>query len=181
MIEDIKYPIYRFSARWSQDGKQNLEYPIWHKGLSEGRVWNSTSFYKMYKVEPVNMEFELNLWWDNLNKKKFVNIQNLTLEQKLYRIETWCLTWFEHWTFDVGQTNEEALDSFMRYVDRTTIDNKKHGKIINGRWEEPYCLMGAEDRWRWCGAEPNGERNDRSNPPCRCRFCKERGIIRIGH
>ncbi len=40
--------------------------------------------------------------------------------------------------------------------------------------------MGAEDRWRWKGREPNGG-DDESDPPCRCKFCKKQGIIRIGH
>ena len=45
------YPIYCFSARWSQDGEWDPKYPNEHKGLTEGRRWNSTSFYKMYKIE----------------------------------------------------------------------------------------------------------------------------------
>jgi hypothetical protein len=31
-----------------------------------------------------------------------------------------------------------------------------------------YCLMGAEDHWRW-------------NNPCRCDDCKKLGVTRIDH
>ena len=41
--------------------------------------------------------------------------------------------------------------------------------------------MGAEDRWRWHGAEPSGSNEDHSPAPCRCKFCKEQGVIRIAH
>ena len=41
--------------------------------------------------------------------------------------------------------------------------------------------MGAEDRWRWHGAEPDGKPTDYSPAPCRCKFCKEQGVIRIAH
>ncbi len=175
------YPIFCFEAHWSQQGEQNLKYPNWHKDLPEGRIWNSMSYNYMYRQTPSDIVAEMDQWWQKVNREKFIDIQNLTLTHALYRTEEWCLSWFEHWTFDVGQSDEEALASFQRFVDRTLLVNRQEGKVVNGIWTEPHCLMGAEDRWRWCGAESDGEQNSRSDPPCRCKFCKQRGVIKIGH
>jgi len=96
--------------------------------------------------------------------------------------EEWCLTWFAHYTFDIGQTDQETLNSFEEFVYRMKRYNSKNGKMEQfsdgtSYWNEPYCLMGAEDRWRWKG-DP---KIDDSRPPCRCKFCKEKGVITIGH
>ena len=76
-------------------------------------------------------------------------------------------------TFDVGLNDADVLASFERHCDREIQNAREEGR-------EP-CLMGAEDRWRWTGSEPSGGPGDRSNPPCRCKFCKDAGLIRIGH
>jgi hypothetical protein len=176
------YPIYDFYATWIEDKKGEV-YASWSIALPENKFWNSTSFRKMYKTEPCNQELNKYLidWWDkyrNNDKMKDKNISVPILKVELFEWETWCLTWFQHETFDVGQSDREALDSFRRFVDRKIILNKK-SRFENGK--DIYCLMGAEDRWRWCGAEPNGDSNSKSEPPCRCKFCKEQGVIRIGH
>jgi hypothetical protein len=181
------YPIYLFSVRWSQDGKWNPEYPNEHKGLTEGRIWNSTAFYKMYKIERSQKQLNkfIKKWWDeylktkeNTEKFPIKNPGNVELKAKFRGYETWLLTWFQHETFDIGQSNEEALKSFEKFVERKEILNEKSQWEKN---EDAYCLMGAEDRWRWHGAEPDGERETRSAPPCRCKHCKKQGLIRIGH
>jgi hypothetical protein len=45
-------------------------------------------------------------------------------------------------------------------------------------WQDVYCLMGAEDRWRWSGGDSYENRTD---PPCRCDGCKKAGVIRVDH
>ena len=88
--------------------------------------------------------------------------------------DEWCLTWFSHYTFDTGQTDQEALDSFNEFVYRYT----------NGTKQTQSTLMGAEDRWRWKGMSyPDGTNaaGVETDPPCRCQYCKEQGVIRIGH
>ena len=59
--------------------------------------------------------------------------------------------------------------------------------MLDDRWEtgedrDLYCLMGAEDNWRWRAAGPDGnESEDQIPAPCRCKFCKEQGLLRIAH
>lgn len=111
------------------------------------------------------------------------------VEVESWWFETWRLTWFSHVTFDVGQTDEEALRSFQRYVnrhrpyqrrepgERPTIDHPDVDRPIPAQ-----TLMGAEDRWRWKGSE-DGSTNyeSRTDPPCRCEYCQEQEVIRVGH
>lgn len=178
-----RFPIYQFKATWIQDGVHDDKYPNWHKGLPEGRVWDSVSFRKMYREEPNLREVQLYLidWWDTYKLKKQERIKNPSiplLSVELYEWETWCLNWFQHYTFDTGQNDLEVLASFERFIERKqrlNMESQAKDKT------DVYCLMGAEDRWRWHGAEPDGEGDTRSPAPCRCKFCKEQGVIRIGH
>jgi len=39
--------------------------------------------------------------------------------------------------------------------------------------------MGAEDRWRWRGFGDDGK--EETSAPCRCKACKEQGVVRIAH
>ena len=187
-----KYPIYSFSARWAQDGEHDERYPKWHEGLPEGRIWNSTNMSKMFKEEKTEEELKAiaDEWWGNLvkserdGKARFDNMDLESLTYKLKEHEEWNLTWFQHETFDEGQTDEEVLKSFSDYVDR--VRDKNHEIEMQYPEDDWYkngyrTLMGAEDRWRWHGAEPGGEPGDQSPAPCRCKFCKEQGVIRIAH
>lgn len=176
--DEIAYPIYSISAKWSQKGIQDPQYPNLHIDLPAGRIWNSSgfSFMSKEKLSDAELTIKATEWWTKFldNKNNTINeVDNLILNGKFVRYETWVLTWFQHETFDIGQTDNEALNSFEQYVRRHEHLPYKHPENI--------CLMGAEDRWRWHGAEPNGEPNDHSPAPCRCKFCKEQGKIRIGH
>lgn len=168
------YPIYRIIAKWSEDGTWIDENPKRYEGLCTGRVWNSTSSYKMFKEEKSKEELDsfLNEWWLSYlklkNEEKIKNPELKTLTIEYFEHESWCLTWFQHYTFDIGQTDEEVLDSFEMFVRRKETQSNEKNEY------DPYCLMGANDRWRWCG--------DKGTPaPCRCIHCKEQGLIRIGH
>ena len=180
--EEIKYPIYVFNARWAEDGQHDEKYPHWHEGLPEGRIWNSTSFNRMYKEEQTQEQLDatINEWWEKvLIERADKNPGLYNLEAKYKEHESWMLTWFQHETIDVGQTNEEALNSFEQYVRRYEY---MQDRFYDGEYPENYhCLMGAEDRYRWHGAEPNGTPKDHSPAPCRCKFCKEQSVIRIAH
>ncbi len=190
------YPIYKLTAKWEQDGEHDPEYPIFHKGLKEGRVHNSTGFSYMFKVEQTDAEltiFSSNWWTNHYNKiDKYdkvplseKHVDNLVIEFKLIEYETWYLTWFQHQTFDNGQTNEEVLRSFEKFVRRKEDLNHKNshwGGDRNFDNDKPfYTLMGAEDRWRWHGSGKNGKPDEHSPAPCRCKYCKEQGVIRIAH
>ncbi len=179
------YPIYRFTARWSEISKNKSyeEYPNWKKGLPEDRIWNSAIWTKMYREEQDLIELEgwMMQWWDEYLTKKDNEDKKMKLfclKVELVEKETWHLTWFQHETFDEGQSDEEVLRSFENYVRRKELLNNK----LREEGKDEYCLMGAEDRWRWHGAEPNGKPSYNNYPaPCRCKYCKEQGMIRICH
>lgn len=189
-----KWPIYSFSAKWSQDGEWNPEYPNWHDGLPEGRIWNSTGFSKMFKEEQTNEQLDeyIQDWWEKMIETKnkedkfpIINPRDVKLEVKFVEFESWVLTWFCHETFDIGQTDEEAIRSFEEYVARVQDHNERIKRNCpEDQWYKNghKCLMGAEDRWRWRGAYENGEYGDgEASYPCRCKYCKEQGVLRIAH
>lgn len=193
-MEDKKYPIYSISAKWSQDGKWDDNYPKWHENLPEGRMWNSTSFSKMFKEEQTQEQLDAYAkdWWEKMlieknteGKFPIINPELLYLKAELKEHESWVLTWFCHETFDAGQTDKEAIKSFEDYVQRIQMHNQEiEWQYPEDEWYKNghTCLMGAEDRWRWKGAYENGEYGDEQAPyPCRCKFCKEQGVLRIAH
>jgi hypothetical protein len=95
-------------------------------------------------------------------------------------LETWVLTWFQHETIDVGQTDAEVLQSFQDFVN-DKIELNRQLRMETGEHIDKHCLMGAEDRWRWHGSNEDGSPNDHAPAPCRCKHCKAQGKIRIGH
>jgi len=174
--ESAQYPIYKVAVRWEQDGEHDPSSPAWHGGLPAGRIWNFTRFERMYRDDPGGVkEVErvvLKEWWPEyvVNKLSDKAPCNPQITVTGPRLESWCLSWFEHWTFDVGQSNEQAIESFEAFVRRY---ERKQGRNF---FDDPnyHCLMGAEDRWRWRGVGDN-------SAPCRCDDCKAHRVIRIGH
>lgn len=187
------YPVYRVHAKWSNEGEQDPKTPAWWKGLPDGRVWNGTDFYRMPKAEwsVAEQVTEARDWWAQYIEKnqssdchgvQIVNPADVVLVVTFVHHETWCSGWFNHWTWDREQTDKEVVESFARFVVRMEKFNRQ------ARWEgadsDPYCLMGAEDRIRWCThTNPDGTRVESGGlePPCRCVHCKEAGVIRIDH
>ena len=159
--------------------------------MPEGRIWNSTSFSKMFKEEQTQefLDNYVKEWWNKLIKRKkerfpIINPELQYLKAEFKEWEVWVLTWFQHETFDIGQTNEEVLESFSNYVFRVQSKNRNIERNFpeNEWYQNGYkALMGAEDQWRWHGAEPDGKPSDHSPAPCRCKFCKKQGVIRIAH
>ena len=168
---DPAYPIFHVSARWHDDK------------CPEGGHTNGTGFHTMYRVHPSlgMVAADARIWWQKYAKGKVApnNPRQETIKVSLFWWETWCPGWFSHHTFDVGLDDAGVLASFQRYVDRTQDYNRQHSRIINDSWQEPLCLMGAEDRWRWCGTAD--EKGNRTDPPCRCEHCRKAGILIIGH
>lgn len=181
------YPVYEISVRWIQNGDHDPKYPNWYKGLRKGRVRNCTGFTKMYKEKDKTLEevwIDTKRWWRKYKKDKLKDKAPTRplIKIKFTGLESWCLEWFCHWTFDTGQTDAEVLDSFYRFVQRKEALNLKNGHTrherIDGEIRPFYVLMGAEDRWRWSGKDDEGGIIE---PPCRCKHCKKLGFIRIGH
>ena len=96
-MKEQKFPIYFFSARWSEDGVQDPKYPKWYEGLPEGRVWNSTGFHKMFREEQTQEQLDAFVqdWWKRFlvskneedSRSKIINpeLQYLKAEYKKQR------------------------------------------------------------------------------------------------
>lgn len=97
--------------------------------------------------------------------------------------ETWCLAWFNHWTWPKDRTDAELERSFQKYVGRhSRYQNTLSDALLSGYGEEVnrgeylLCLMGAEEQWRW-----RGENGDTVRVVCRCAGCSKHGVVRINH
>ena len=176
-MSEPTYPQHTIILRWEQDDVQNQKYPRDYEGLPEGRIRNCVSLNRMYREIRTEGEiylWALDEWWPLYVAEKLADLNpsvpTVTIKDK--GRETWILSWFEHWTFDYGQTDAEAIASFRAYVDRYA---HMQDWAMDWRDKPEYrCLMGAEDRWRWKG-EGDGP------APCRCVHCVKQGVIRIGH
>lgn len=164
------FPIYRVSWKWEQDGEHDNKYPESYsqKDMPLGRIRNSMSHNFMFKEElsEPDLKIKIDEYFKNSIKFKndeyiknnklnllINNIDKITTDIKL-KYETWNLTWFQHETFDIGLTDKEYLQSFEEFVERyEDMQDRMPGDAYP---ENYHCLMGAEDRWRWHGAEPNG-------------------------
>ena len=159
-MEEKKFPIYKFKADWDlEDGTRD-----------------GTSWWFMFKQDPT--EDELNevlekhrlarvLKQENLNK----SISNYISSYEFVEYESWCLHWFNHYTYNLFETDEEVEKSFYNFIDRKYYQNKVNDHYKTERKEgnnNPfYCFMGAEDHWRW--------------KICRCEHCQKLGKITIDH
>ncbi len=181
------YQIFKTRFDWSQDmPAEDREWgPGWTKGLRPLRHWNGTDFFTMPKENTTLEKIEADAaeWIKAyFERNPQPGVEDLKIKCHYVRSETWCLSWFSHFTWDIGQTDEEALRSFCEFVERTETANRREGKYENGFWREPYCLMDAEIRGRWFGWAGSGAPgSDRTPPPCRCDGCKKQGVIRIMH
>lgn len=175
-IKDVLFPIYNISLRWLQPCESDKEYSKWQTANApSGMVFNSTDFYQAFREEPANSELDkiARDRWGNIKEKYNGNSPVIMIH--FSENETWWITWFQHVTFDIGQSDEEVLCSFRRYVRRKQEQGRKDKN------DSSYHLMGAEDEYRWHGAEPDGKPGNNSKAPCRCRYCKKEGVIRIAH
>lgn len=179
------YDQYSVTVRWSEPIPmgQHLQNG-WIRDLPPGRFWNSYHQQLMLKEHPgmdrliadAHEGFKEYIY----GPKGCVNWGNLEVKVEFYRREVWMLEWFSHRTFDIGLTDAEVCESFHRYVFRTQLANceTRCEKYPDGR----FCLMGAEDHWRWRGTSGRGGYGDEdTKPPCRCDSCKKLGLVRINH
>jgi hypothetical protein len=161
-MEEKIYPIYRFSASWNQIGYDK----------------NFSSYYHMYKEEPTEQQLkeELNKWKENLEKKhkdEGINVTEwLSSKYEYKEHESWCIGWFNHYTYNLYETDSEVWSSFFKFVNRKKQLNRKNGHGDSEQYDfnnkNPfYCLMGAEDTWRW--------------NICRCEHCQKAGKITVDH
>ena len=162
-MKERKYPIYQIGAKWDQDN---------FKG-------NGTSYSRMYRDDPGDMAYiDAVNWWVNMlitPKRDGVSLierhpKLISLHCEFVGYEAWCLGWFSHYTYNTHLTDEELLASFDQFVwEKSPLQRNLD---LPSEYRDPnigtYCLMGAEDRWRWEG-------------PCHCEHCKAQGVTRIDH
>jgi hypothetical protein len=181
----MKFPVYKFNFSWLEpengsktERKFRKDHPEIYEGIPLGKTKNSTGFTKMFREKPSDADLQkvVDDYIDYLKTSRKEPTDFIS-SVKFFGEKSWHCTWFQHETFDVGQSDAEALASFEEYVRETEQENQ----ALEAAGSYGISLMGAEDRWRWHGSEPNGEPSDHSPAPCRCKFCKEQGIIRIAH
>jgi hypothetical protein len=154
--QEKKFPIYKFSFRWHQDNFEN----------------NGTGFNRIFKEEPTHEELQ-QIVDDTVKRtnEKYKVTEWLKEDYEFKEYESWALIWFQHITFNQFETDEEVERSFSDFVDRKKMINLKNGHyesdMREGNDSPYYCLMGAEDRWRW--------------NICRCEHCLEQGKITVDH
>jgi hypothetical protein len=163
LLENEKiFPIFITSATWSQDDLDRN---------------NGTSFYRMYPIGTTIEQARQDAikWWEELiTSEKYAdkNPQLISLNVRFFANDTWCITWFSHYTLNTHLSDAELLTSFENFTTRKRVENYNNGHDYDDRrdeaWGPFYCLMGAEDRWRW-------------KDPCRCASCQKRGLVRIDH
>lgn len=163
-MEEKKFPIYEFILKWNQNN---------YKG-------NSSSVNIMFKEIPTEDELQTNLnefktciEKRHLEKGEII-LEWLICEYKYVEDESWVLKFFNHMTYNQFETDEEIEKSFDKFIDRKKLLNRQNGhgdtemRFRDDDMEKPfYCLMGAEDSWRW--------------KICRCKHCKAQGKITIDH
>jgi hypothetical protein len=167
-MEELKYPIYKFSLHWNQDDYKN----------------NCTFQSRMYKTKPTFDELmkDLNNWWTDLLNHvdgwyesklalKDKHPELLDLHVEFYEEATWCLKWFSHITFNHFENQQETFRSFNKFVQEKLplhMNQDYPNDYLKSHPElKTYCLMGAEDSWRW--------------KLCTCDECKREGITAILH
>lgn len=146
-----------------------------------GRKWATGHSYRWFKEATADVARDEAAYFAALGDRAPKDHADFSATVTLEVRETWALTWFQHEQPDWGDSDVDVLASFRRYVDRIERLNRHHRYEVSGVECDAICLMGAEDDWRWHGAEPDGKQSDRSDPPCRCRFCKQFNVVRIGH
>ena len=177
------WPLFSVTAFFERDLPNEYKPASWQtEGMSEGRIkdrstWGARGF-RGWPTEGELVKWSRQLWdgaieHPRTESSRVLNPTDLSLVTTFRGWAVWWLTWFQHETFDVGLNDADVLMSFQRHCDREIRKARHAGQVPS--------LMGAEDHRRWTGSEPSGGMSDRSSPPCRCKYCKDAGLVRIGH
>ena len=186
------FPIYRISVEWVENGERAGSDPdSWRvRDIPDGRVRNHTGFDVMRRERDDEGEPARTAEWFATYRTKKEGVgawSDVKLESKFIGEETWVLSWFWHSRIDIGESDQEVLASFRRYVERRRQQNAEAYDKWDGvgYFTEPYCLMGAEDEWRWIsrgeGTGIIGTGQTTGPAPCRCEGCRVNGVVRIDH
>ena len=114
-------------------------------------------------------------WWPAYAiGKGLIEPNNLTIVVTLHGHDVWCPGWFSHWTFDVGMSDADVLDSFERYVERilrSDLSEAEKGSLMGRR-------IAGDGMAAWMAIR-RARRTEFA--PCRCPACKALGLVRIDH
>lgn len=167
--QDPVYPIAHWHVSWTYKDAETGE-----------RKNNGTGGSLMRREDFTLEEFVADhlKWWAEYDRKGDEPSEPVWIIEPVVR-QTWCLRWFSHVTPDIGQSDEEVLASFERFVTARERENLRAYK------ERGDGLMGAEDRFRWCGSADGSSGmfgvSNRSEAPCRCDGCKKNGVVMVCH
>jgi hypothetical protein len=155
-LEEKTYAIYRFLSKWDQPDYEG----------------NLGAAYKMYAVDPTQEEIEKDLQhYKEDTEKRHEVIRWHELKSEYVEHETWMVRWFCHITFNRFETDDAAIASFRKFVERKMEQNIRNGhhnvERSNSSNAPFYCFMGAEDEWRW--------------EVCHCEECQKSGMTIISH
>jgi len=133
MREEVAYPVWSISARWNNESYQN----------------NSTSFVVSFRrnFSDASMNRWAARWFRSMVARKYPGEQIEPIEIKVTSMgkRVWFLNWFCHKSLNRFDTEEQAFESFDRYlIGIGRLDDGYHVTDLEGR-----TLMGADDRWRW--------------------------------
>jgi len=147
-MNEKKYPIYTITSRWGKD-------------------FTATNIMFKHHLSVIEKKLLISDFEKGLRKKNSIE-EDITTEVKFLEFESWCITWFNHYTYNSSLSDEELLISFEEFVRRKMPMQEALSRSFKDNNTDPhYCLMGAEDRWRW--------------ELCRCEKCQERGVVTIDH
>lgn len=177
MEKEQWYPVYRFEIWWE------ITHPM-TKYDNMGNAVECSSWDRQYREPPTPEELESEvrrLWLAFLVAERSGGCLPTLADRgakligyrvTMVEIETWYQIWFQHVSLNTHLSDEELLESFRRFVQRKTPADVRLRMLGPEEKRTPdteyYCLMGAEDRWRWKG-------------PCRCEHCQAQGVVRIDH
>lgn len=163
-MNDPIYQIFSISIAWTQDGVTDrchhhfMEMPKHNTSLGDMEEWVRW------------------VWWQRfqpLSKLKIDNPRDIEITVRYIESESWLITWFSHWTHDIGLSDAEVRASFQRFVFRRIDINRRLGR------DDDHNLMGANESYRWTGKKTDD--GDLTTPPCDCGGCRTLGIKRIDH
>jgi len=168
------YPIYTFTIWWE------ITNPMTKYDNETRHTVEQSTIAKQFHVPPTPEELEayVRKFWIEMLMAERGSLPTLAdrgavlvgYAVEVREIEAWYGGWFQHVSLNTHLSDKELFESFRQFVDRKREADFNLRVLRGPRQEgvEYYCLMGAEDRWRWKG-------------PCRCEHCQAQGVVRIDH
>jgi hypothetical protein len=115
------FPIFRIQVKWSEavpSGAEEHIHRVGEPAMPAGRFWNGTSWDTMERARRSGFDIAAEIertWWPKcVANKKPLEAADLSVAVTPLGKDVWCPGWFSHWTFDVGLSDGDVLESFER-------------------------------------------------------------------